>query len=85
MYKGVGSVIVGSAPGGVFVSLNFFSKCKSTSQAAAFFSTYETMKKLLPFSDNLAPVNHMVSASVAEVVRSLHLFDLRLHFHGRLG
>jgi len=54
VYKGVGSVVVGSAPA-----------------AAAFFSTYETMKKLLPFSDNLAPVKHMVSASVAEVAACL--------------
>lgn len=52
VYKGVGSVVVGSAPG-----------------AAVFFSSYETMKKILPFSDRLAPVNHMISASVAEVVR----------------
>lgn len=37
--------------------------------AAAFFSSYETMKKILPLSDRLAPVNHMISASVAEVVR----------------
>jgi len=36
--------------------------------AAAFFSTYETMKKNLPLSENLAPVNHMLSASTAEVV-----------------
>ena len=57
----------------------------STPSAAAFFSTYETMKKLLPFSGNLAPVNHMISASVAEVVRSLHLFGLRYDFHGCLG
>lgn len=54
VYKGVGSVVVGSAPG-----------------AAVFFSSYETMKKILPFSDRLAPVNHMISASVAEVAACL--------------
>lgn len=45
--------------------------------AAAFFSSYETMKKILPLSDRLAPVNHMISASVAEVVRMfpLHLSE----------
>jgi len=33
------------------------------------------MKKNLPFRDGLAPVNHMLSASVGEVVRA---FPLRL-------
>ncbi|KAF9046138.1 mitochondrial carrier domain-containing protein [Panaeolus papilionaceus] len=50
VYKGVGSVVVGSAPG-----------------AAVFFSTYEFMKKTLPLPENMASVNHMMSASVAEV------------------
>lgn len=54
IYKGVGSVVVGSAPG-----------------AAAFFSTYEAMKHSLPLHGQLAPVNHMLSASVAEVASSL--------------
>ncbi|KAL0961227.1 hypothetical protein HGRIS_006193 [Hohenbuehelia grisea] len=54
MYKGVGSVVVGSAPG-----------------AAIFFSTYEAMKQNLPLSPALAPVNHMISASVAEVAACL--------------
>ncbi|KAF9483582.1 mitochondrial carrier [Pholiota conissans] len=54
IYKGVGSVVVGSAPG-----------------AAAFFSTYETMKKNLHFAEELAPVKHMISASVAEVAACL--------------
>jgi solute carrier family 25 S-adenosylmethionine transporter 26 len=54
IYKGVGSVVVGSAPG-----------------AAAFFSTYEAMKHLIPLHDQLAPVNHMLSASVAEVAACL--------------
>ncbi|KAG2125639.1 mitochondrial carrier domain-containing protein [Suillus cothurnatus] len=54
IYKGVGSVVVGSAPG-----------------AAAFFSTYEAMKHSIPLHDQLAPVNHMLSASVAEVAACL--------------
>ncbi|KIM41005.1 hypothetical protein M413DRAFT_445768, partial [Hebeloma cylindrosporum] len=54
VYKGVGSVVIGSAPG-----------------AAAFFSTYETMKKVLPMPENLAPVKHMIAASVAEVAACL--------------
>ncbi|KAG1824180.1 mitochondrial carrier domain-containing protein [Suillus variegatus] len=54
IYKGVGSVVVGSAPG-----------------AAAFFSTYEAMKRSIPLHDQLAPVNHMLSASVGEVAACL--------------
>jgi len=54
VYKGIGSVVVGSAPG-----------------AAVFFSTYEAMKKSLPVPSHLAPVNHMLSASVAEVAACL--------------
>ncbi|KAI0320650.1 S-adenosylmethionine transporter [Amylostereum chailletii] len=54
IYKGVGSVIVGSAPG-----------------AAVFFSTYDTLKRTLPTPPHLAPVNHMLSASMAEVAACL--------------
>ncbi|KAG2049089.1 mitochondrial carrier [Suillus hirtellus] len=54
IYKGVGSVVVGSAPG-----------------AAAFFSTYEAMKRSIPLHDRLAPVDHMLSASVGEVAACL--------------
>ncbi|KAF8872038.1 mitochondrial carrier domain-containing protein [Gymnopilus junonius] len=54
VYKGIGSVVVGSAPG-----------------AAAFFSTYDTMKKTLPLPENLAPLKHMISASVGEVAACL--------------
>jgi len=39
--------------------------------AAAFFSTYEAMKHSLPLHGQLAPVNHMVSASVAEMASTL--------------
>ncbi|KAJ3808155.1 mitochondrial carrier domain-containing protein [Lentinula lateritia] len=54
IYKGIGSVVVGSAPG-----------------AAAFFCTYDTMKKTLPFSDHLAPAKHVVSASLGEIAACL--------------
>ncbi|KAL6303917.1 S-adenosylmethionine transporter [Sparassis latifolia] len=49
IYKGVGSVVVGSAPG-----------------AALFFCTYDTLKQTLPFSPDLAPLIHLVSASIGE-------------------
>ncbi|KAG2362839.1 S-adenosylmethionine transporter [Suillus spraguei] len=39
--------------------------------AAAFFSTYEAMKHSIPLHGQLAPVNHMLSASVAEVAACL--------------
>ncbi|EPQ51095.1 mitochondrial carrier [Gloeophyllum trabeum ATCC 11539] len=54
IYKGVGSVVVGSAPG-----------------AAVFFCTYDTLKQTLPLHGNLAPVNHLVSASIGEVAACL--------------
>ncbi|TFY71980.1 hypothetical protein EVG20_g1030 [Dentipellis fragilis] len=50
IYKGVGSVIVGSAPG-----------------AAVFFCTYDTLKRTLPTPPHLAPLNHMISASLGEI------------------
>ncbi|KAJ3558961.1 hypothetical protein NM688_g628 [Phlebia brevispora] len=52
IYKGIGSVVVGSSPG-----------------AALFFCTYDTLKKHSPLPAHLAPVTHMCSASVGEVVR----------------
>lgn len=54
IYKGIGSVVVGSAPG-----------------AAVFFCTYDTLKRTLPFPTDLAPVTHMVSASVGEIAACL--------------
>ncbi|KAI5120137.1 hypothetical protein M0805_001905 [Coniferiporia weirii] len=54
IYKGVGSVVIGSAPG-----------------AAVFFSTYDTLKRISPLRENHASLNHMVSASVAEVAACL--------------
>lgn len=37
--------------------------------AAVFFATYDTLKRILPTSPHLAPVNHMLSATIGEVVR----------------
>ncbi|KAF7972713.1 hypothetical protein HWV62_17164 [Athelia sp. TMB] len=54
VYKGIGSVVVGSAPG-----------------AAIFFSTYETMKKVSPFPEHLAPLTHMLAASTGEIAACL--------------
>ncbi|KAF7986101.1 hypothetical protein HWV62_41525 [Athelia sp. TMB] len=54
VYKGIGSVVVGSAPG-----------------AAIFFSTYETMKKVSPFPEHLAPLTHMLAASTSEIAACL--------------
>lgn len=54
IYKGVGSVIVGSAPG-----------------AAVFFVTYDTLKQVLPTPPHLAPINHVLSASIGEVAACL--------------
>ncbi|KAH9949835.1 S-adenosylmethionine transporter [Amylocystis lapponica] len=54
IYKGIGSVVVGSAPG-----------------AAVFFCTYDTLKRTLPISSDLAPVTHMVSASCGEIAACL--------------
>lgn len=52
--------------------------------AAVFFSTYDTLKRTLPFSPSYAAVTHMVSASIAEVVRfSLSLSSFRHHHHRR--
>lgn len=42
------------------------------SLAAVFFVTYDTLKQTLPTPPHLAPVNHMLSASIGEVVRFQH-------------
>jgi hypothetical protein len=46
-----------------------FSTFVTSVLAAIFFCTYDVLKRTLPTPPHLAPVNHMVSASVAEVVR----------------
>ena len=38
--------------------------------AAVFFCTYDTLKKTLPLPTDYAPVTHMLSASMGEVVRA---------------
>ena len=70
IYKGVGSVIVGSAPGGEVVEYFYNVDSKPfLLVAAVFFVTYDTLKQTLPTPPHLAPVNHMISASIGEVVR----------------
>ncbi|KAK0473890.1 mitochondrial carrier domain-containing protein [Armillaria novae-zelandiae] len=53
VYKGIGSVVVGSAPG-----------------AAAFFSTYDTMKQVLPFQGPLAHVAACLIRVPTEVIKT---------------
>ena len=73
VYKGIGSVVVGSAPGGM--SLFFTQKARPNerfySPAAVFFCTYDTLKKTLPLPSDYAPLTHMISASLGEVVSAL--------------
>ncbi|KAG6810595.1 hypothetical protein H0H92_011179 [Tricholoma furcatifolium] len=72
IYKGVGSVVVGSAPGGTIISLVTLRNINDLfATAAIFFSTYDTLKKHSPLSEDLAPVTHVVSASVGEVAACL--------------
>ena len=40
--------------------------------AAIFFVTYDTLKQTIPTPPHLAPVNHMLSASIGEVVCPQH-------------
>jgi len=55
VYRGVGSVLIGSAPG-----------------AAAFFTTYDHLKQTLPAPlAHPSPFNHVVAASVGEMVACL--------------
>ena len=75
IYKGVGSVVVGSAPGGVYSVSSCLHRGFTGSRvslAAMFFVTYDTLKQTLPTPPHLAPVNHMLSASIGEVVRFQH-------------
>ena len=71
VYHGVGSVGLGSAPGGETSVSEFISVIK-LSLAAAFFVTYEALKARLPafLPSLLSPAwNHLLSASGAELVR----------------
>jgi solute carrier family 25 S-adenosylmethionine transporter 26 len=55
VYRGLGAAALGSSPG-----------------AALFFCTYDTLKANLSRQENIPlPVTHMISASVAEIVRGL--------------
>lgn len=71
VYKGVGSVVVGSAPGGTSLvptrPLN--ARELIALPAAVFFCTYDTLKKTIPLPSEYAPVTHMIAASMGEVVR----------------
>jgi solute carrier family 25 S-adenosylmethionine transporter 26 len=74
IYNGVGSVIVGSAPGGTFMRPLFLirpSTFIASALAAVFFCTYDVLKRILPTPPHLAPVSHMLSASIGEVVRDI--------------
>lgn len=72
VYRGVGSVGFGSAPGGML--LNVTEPCGSRS-AAAFFTTYETLKKHVPkLSSSLnqnSSMTHLLAATGGEFVRPL--------------
>jgi solute carrier family 25 (mitochondrial S-adenosylmethionine transporter), member 26 len=60
IYKGLSAAAAGSAPG-----------------AALFFSTYEMSKQTLVQSGSLAkPAQHMIAASLGEVVSSSSYFKL---------
>ena len=54
IYRGLSSVVIGSAPG-----------------AALFFSTYESMKKIVSSHGLDGPMGHMTAASVGEVAACL--------------
>lgn len=96
VYRGVGSVLVGSAPGGEscdivlcdlhsahfgflvfplstpassFVALTSWVCFCFRSPAAAFFTTYDSLKRVVPNQNT--PINHVISASVGEVVACL--------------
>lgn len=76
IYKGIGSVVVGSAPGGKYsVQCRFLRHNYTTAPAALFFCTYDTLKRNSPLPPHLAPVTHMLSASVGEVVGPAVYFD----------
>jgi solute carrier family 25 S-adenosylmethionine transporter 26 len=70
IYKGVGSVGVGSAPGGTLIfHLAVIVYVSNEKLAAVFFAAYDTLKHNSPHPAH--PVTHMFAASVAEVVSQL--------------
>lgn len=74
IYKGIGSVVVGSAPGGVCIVYGIWGMLM-TKLAAAFFSTYDTIKRHTPLEPHLAPLTHILAASVGEVVCPLNSIE----------
>jgi solute carrier family 25 (mitochondrial S-adenosylmethionine transporter), member 26 len=68
MYKGVGSVALGSAPG-----------------AAAFFTTYDTLKRIIQVRPGWEPLAHLTAASCGEVVcLVLRNYEVRLTDRGEI-
>jgi solute carrier family 25 S-adenosylmethionine transporter 26 len=70
VYRGVGSVGLGSAPGGMSPILS--TRSRSSWTAAAFFTTYETLKKHVPkLSSSLtqnSSMTHLLAATGGEFV-----------------
>ena len=85
VYRGVGSVGFGSAPGGMSCVLRI--PLRSSSTAAAFFTTYETLKKHVPkLSSSLnqnSSMTHLLAATGGEFVcpsqSPFHKADIRYH------
>jgi hypothetical protein len=76
VYRGLSSAVVGSAPGGKLSLARMQGRAQLTlaPPAAAFFTSYETLKGQLPLlfpqlgTEEFAPALHMLSASGGEVV-----------------
>jgi solute carrier family 25 S-adenosylmethionine transporter 26 len=82
VYKGVGSVALGSAPGGKTMVLCYELTILSFAMdvtdlitifttllaAAAFFTTYDTLKKTIHVPSGWEPAQHLMAASCGEVV-----------------
>jgi solute carrier family 25 S-adenosylmethionine transporter 26 len=77
IYKGLGSVVVGSAPGGERSACAADLGSSLLRTAAFFFTSYEHLKKTLPRivpalqTEQNAPLVHMFAASGGEAVRVL--------------
>lgn len=73
VYRGLGSVVVGSAPGGQHRHPTLMQGTTLRPFIAAlFFTTYERLKSVIPkYGVASDPVNHMLSASGGEIVRPL--------------
>ncbi len=73
VYRGIGSVLVGSAPGGkVFSCDSICQRPYLLTLAAAFFTTYDYLKYNLPPSiSHPSPLGHVISASIGECIACL--------------